>query len=52
MKVITDIKVNCLECGWEGTVGECNCDGDYPDLFEDDGRLRCPACVGLVEEFE
>ena len=31
-----------FECKWIGTIGESNCDGDYPHLYEDDGRLRCP----------
>ena len=52
MKSILDVKVNCLECNWIGTVGECNCDGDYPHLYVDDGRLRCPACLGVAEENE
>ena len=50
MKSITDIRVNCLECDWEGTVGECGCDADYPNAYEDDGRLRCPECAGRAEE--
>ena len=49
MKSILDVRMNCLECDWEGTVGECDCDADIPDV-EDDGRLRCPDCAGLVEE--
>ena len=52
MKSILDVKVNCLECKWIGIVGESNCDGDYPHLYVDDGRLRCPECSGLAEEIE
>ena len=46
---ITDVKVECPECGGKGNVGQCECDGDHPHLV-DEGRLRCPECVGLVRQ--
>lgn len=49
MESILDVKIKCLKCEWKGSVGECDCDVDLPDV-EDDGRLRCPECEGLVEE--
>jgi len=39
--VITDMKARC-DCGWEGTVGECEPDDDG------DGDLLCPECLKLA----
>jgi len=47
MKTILDGRMKCVSCEWSGDVGRCDCDADYPE-FEDDGRLRCPECRGLV----
>ncbi len=45
---ITEIEAKCHKCPWTGMVGECTCDADYPKLYEDDGRLRCPDCSELA----
>lgn len=45
---IADVLMRC-PCGWIGSVGNCDCDADYPEV-EDDGRLRCPDCGRLVKE--
>ena len=31
-----EVKMRCNNCGWQGTVGDCN-----PG---DDGQLLCPDC--------
>ena len=48
MTKITEIEAKCHKCPWTGMVGECTCDADYPKLYEDDGRLRCPDCSELA----
>ena len=53
MQQITDVIVTCTFCSWRGTVGDCDCDGDHPDLVDcDDGRLRCPKCIHVAREVE
>ncbi len=49
LESILDVKMKCVDCNWQGSVGECDCDADYPEV-EDDGRLRCPKCKGLVND--
>lgn len=48
---ITEVLMQCrsFRCAWIGTVGECDCDADYPKV-EDDGRLRCPKCGEIVSQ--
>ena len=45
-KAITEMPAKC-KCGWFGSVFECDCDADLPDV-EDDGRLRCPECSKVI----
>ncbi len=46
---IVEVKMSCTSCKWMGRVADCGCDADYQE-FDDDGRLRCPECKGLVNE--
>jgi len=39
---ITDVKMKCPSCGWEGTVADCE-----PDV-DGDGSLGCPDCFCIV----
>jgi len=49
MTRITDVLFRCEKCDYAYSAGQCTCDADYSDV-EDDGRLRCPRCGGLVEQ--
>ena len=40
LRKITDVEALCSNCGWKGTVGDCE-----PD---DDGSLICPNCGGEI----
>jgi hypothetical protein len=40
---ITDQPCQCLQCGWIGTVWDC--EGD----IDDDGSLGCPECLAIIE---
>jgi DNA-directed RNA polymerase subunit RPC12/RpoP len=42
LQSITDVKVGCANCGWEGTIGETE--------SGDDGQLACPNCGELVND--
>jgi hypothetical protein len=39
---ILDVTVVCPECGWYGTVRDCESDVDG------DGELGCPDCLSVV----
>ena len=51
MQSITDVGMECTQCPWRGTLGECDTDADWEDVTDhDEGRLRCPCCGSLVSE--
>jgi hypothetical protein len=42
---MTDVKVKCPQCGWNGTIGDCKTD------CEDKGLLGCPVpdCGTIID---
>lgn len=42
--------VTCIDCNWEGDIGECNWDSE-PDVFSGNDRKYpiCPKCEGGIE---
>lgn len=40
---ITEQRCECLNCGWSGTVWDCEADVD------EDGSLGCPVCLEIIE---
>lgn len=48
---IEDVKMYCGACNKVHSVGKCLCDGDVPNV-DDDGRLRCPDCLGVVSAMD